>query len=230
MKRKHIGMFLLAALPLFASCSTGTSEKPEDKKDTKKDTTVYSVSHESDEFVKVTGSSTYLAGEEASVLVNPIYDAVRIDDVYYNGTKCTKGDTDNKYIFTMPSENVTIKVDYSFTDKDEDGFLSWKEDNPTTLKVDDALYFECDLSNFVSCEYKVFSTNENVIKTEDLTFFWTFKDKSNMHIGGGIIFGDNYNGKADSIHDGMTQIVLAIYKANVDNRSGCIAKTVTVRK
>lgn len=234
MKRKHIGMFLLACLPLIASCSGkgGTENNGgTENKDTKTDTTLYSVAHESDDFCKITGSAGFLSGEEASVTVTGKFDAVKIDKVYANGTECTKGSSDNVYVFTMPSENVTVTADYSFVDTKEDNFASFKDDNPTEVKGDSLLYFTCSTSMMTDCDYKVFSRNQDVIKDDALVLYWTKQGSSNIINGGNIEIGSTLDGKDANIHDGTAQIVLYLKSKNGGTTSAsCIATTVTVKK
>lgn len=108
-----------------------------DKEKTSIDNTPHSVIAEESDFYDVNGQTrSATVGTQAYVNIIPEFDAVKIDKVMFNGQECTKSETDeNRYEFTMPAEDVTITVDFSFVDNQSDNFLTWDTSNDKTFEI-----------------------------------------------------------------------------------------------
>lgn len=230
-----LSIFMLAFAGVLVACG----EKP-----TTPDATVYTITAEESDFYDVNGQTrSATAGTSAYVTIVPEFECVQIDKVLYNGQECTAGEN-NKYTFTMPSENVTITVSYSFVDNTTDNFLTWDDENASSFTVFDSqvegsYYAPFDdgelVANvskdpsgtggyFTEHEQTAFSTNEDVIPNNALSVSVTNEGTSNS----ACAFTVKIN--RTLIKEGTTQIVLLVDNGHKFEDSSLLVCTITVTK
>lgn len=240
MKKLLKSMMLALLFVPMASLLVACNEKPH----TPVENTEYSVTANESDYYDVTGQTTKAtAGVNAYVKIVPEFDAVVIDKVLYNGQECVKSDTEeDKYTFTMPSENVTITVEYSFQDNTTDNFLSWSNDNEDTFTVfvespDDSYSAQWDDGTltadvtktpsqsgpyFTSHTEEVFSTNQNVVPDSALSVDTQYKSNTNSAVAFEVHIDRT------RISEGETQIVLLVNNGHKFGDASLLVCTITV--
>lgn len=212
-----LGLFLSMA-GIFVACG--------DKEESKIESVSYNVLAEESDFYDINGQTkTATAGSQAYVNISPEFDAVIIDRVMFNGQECIKSETiENRYEFTMPSEDVTITVDFYFVDNKSDNFLTWNTSNDTTFEIfvetEGDTYFSqwddgeltADVTKnpsqtagyFTEHAETVFSLSQDVVPNEALSVTVGYRQSTSSAI--------SFTVKIDrtKIHAGEAQIVLLV--------------------
>lgn len=171
-----ISILLLCALS--ATLTVGCSDQketvdktPESYKITTEKTDVFK-----DYYTVSTDKSLTTSGKTVTVTVDA-WDFLKVDKVLANDAACTEGE-DGKYTFTMPEEDVTVRVEFEINiiPEGENG-LKWTDYDQLTTEADVSRGIEVDFGsepilNSVSANpdgystmyyAKVYSTNQDVI-------------------------------------------------------------------
>lgn len=174
-----ISILLLCALS--ATLTVGCSDQketvdktPESYKITTEKTDVFK-----DYYTVSTDKSLTTSGKTVTVTVDA-WDFLKVDKVLANDAACTEGE-DGKYTFTMPEEDVTVRVEFEINiiPEGENG-LKWTDYDQLTTEADVSRGIEVDFGsepilNSVSANpdgystmyyAKVYSTNQDVIPDE----------------------------------------------------------------
>lgn len=233
MKKFHLFLMLL----LMTVCATFVGCTPEEPQEGE-DNTVYSVTVPQSEFFLASARTVSAsAGLDAYVEIVPNFAGVCIDQVFYNGLTCTVAE-DNTYNFVMPAANVAIKVDYSFVDIAEDGFLQWEEHSLVMAVAEGDYYAQFDADNkltatvfktpsgsggyFSSHTQEVFSTNQDVVPDEALSVE-PMVDAHRSNTNSFLITVDR-----SKIAVGTTQIVLLVKNGHSFGDASLLVCTLTV--
>lgn len=215
MKRKFFGIIgaLCAAVlcaAMFAACDSGdTGGGNENNQSGTNTTTTYTVTVESSNYYSRTGGTTKApAGTEAYVDIEPSFDVVTIDSVFYNGNPCKASTSDeNRYEFTMPADDVVITVEYSFTANEKDSPISWNDDNEYEFAATSGTYkLNVDATGYALEVEELFSTNQDVIPNDTLSY--------DVERDGTIAKSVEVSVDGSQISVGKTQLVLLVNNPN----------------
>lgn len=232
-----LSLMFVPLASILVACNSNSENAPTDSE-------IYTVSADESEFYDITSQTTAAsAGSQAYVKVVPEFDAVIINKVYFNGQECIKSTTElNRYDFTMPNEDVTISVEYSFQDNLADNFLEWDSSNENSFTVfiesqDDSYYAPFDDGSltanviktpsgtggyFTNHDETVFSTNQNVVPDSALNVETTNSGSSNS----ATAFALKIN--RTQISEGTTQIVLLVDNGHKFGDSSLLVCTISV--
>lgn len=174
-----ISILLLCALSatLTVGCSDQketVNKTPESYKITTEKTDVFK-----DYYTVSTDKSLTISGKTVTVTVDA-WDFLKVDKVFANDAACTEGE-DGKYTFTMPEEDVTVRVEFEINiiPEGENG-LKWTDYDQLTTEADLSRSIEVDFGSepilnsvyanpdgYSTMYYaKVYSTNQDVIPDE----------------------------------------------------------------
>lgn len=139
----------------------------------------YQISYESSDLYDISISSTAKGKEEVSGTITP-EDYIEIESIYANDIKCTLDET--SFSFTMPEEDVTLKVNYEIKEIEEDdnltlsgpAILTAYEGTSTLEKdarftIDLGRNFPANMDNDVLTYVKVKSLTTDVIPEDALS-------------------------------------------------------------
>ena len=174
-----ISILLLCALSatLTVGCSDQketVNKTPESYKITTEKTDVFK-----DYYTVSTDKSLTISGKTVTVTVDA-WDFLKVDKVFANDAACTEGE-DGKYTFTMPEEDVTVRVEFEINiiPEGKNG-LKWADYDQLTTEADLSRGIEVDFGSepilnsvyanpegYSTMYYaKVYSTNQDVIPDE----------------------------------------------------------------
>lgn len=211
MKKSKIFMLMLSIGLLFSCETTGDQSKSSSV-----DNTRYKINYEDSKYYSISSYDSSKSGEVVTLSVQSKYDACTIANVYYNGNICTHTEG-NDYSFTMPSLDVDITVDVTWTTVDTDSFLSWDNDNAIVIKDETLFHYTADLNYTTLAEVTYFTTDESIIPSTSITHNYSYVSKSNVINGGYITVSK------DNLKNGTTQLVIIFDAQNGSPKKACIS-------
>lgn len=130
-----ISILLLCALSATLTVGCSDQKEPVDKTPESYKITTEKTDVFKDYYTVSTDKSLTMSGKTVTVTVDA-WDFLKVDKVFANDAACTEGE-DGKFTFTMPEENVTVRVEFEINiiPEGENG-LKWADYEQLTTEAD----------------------------------------------------------------------------------------------
>lgn len=174
-----ISILLLCALSATLTVGCSDQKEPVDKTPESYKITTEKTDVFKDYYTVSTDKSLTTSGKTVTVTVDA-WDFLKVDKVFANDAACTEGE-DGKFTFTMPEEDVTVRVEFEINiiPEGENG-LKWTDYDQLTTEADLSRSIEVDFGSepilnsvyanpegYSTMYYaKVYSTNHDVIPND----------------------------------------------------------------